>query len=163
MKKVTSAVESEFSTKKWISAARWTSAAFLVAPLVMATGCEASESPPAVVVSSEALIVAGTPGGEIVASLHVPQAEHCDQGEINAIADPHARFEEAFECGDELFETKFNALDGVGAKVGDGQRFTRVPRADTRGPGEWARHTPERATGPNAEATRLAQQFAAHC
>src|SRR5262245_61856101 len=58
----------------------------------------------------------------------------------------------AFEHGDELFETTFNALDGVGANVGDGQRFTRVPRADQAGPGEWAAHVPERTTGPNAAA-----------
>jgi cytochrome c peroxidase len=71
---------------------------------------------------------------------------------MNAIVDPHARFEVAFDCGDELFEVRFNALDGVGARVGDGQRFTRVPRADKKRDGEWARHVPQRATGPNAEA-----------
>src|SRR5262249_15363720 len=58
----------------------------------------------------------------------------------------------AFDTGDEMFETRFNALDGVGANVGDGQRFTHVPRADLNGPGEWANHVPARATGPNAEA-----------
>src|SRR6266436_2245185 len=51
-----------------------------------------------------------------------------------------------------LFATVFNAVDGVGANVGQGQRFTRVPRADLAGPGEWATHTPARATGPNAQA-----------
>ena len=56
----------------------------------------------------------------------------------------------AFEGGDELFETVFNALDGVGANVGQGQRFTRMPRADLRGFGEWANHVPARETGPNA-------------
>jgi hypothetical protein len=100
----------------------------------------------------ERLIVSGSGDGDIVASVHEPQAEHCIQSELNDIADPHARFEEAFECGDELFEVRFNALDGVGANVGDGQRFTRTPRADKKGPGEWATHTPPRATGPNAEA-----------
>lgn len=60
-------------------------------------------------------------------------------------------FDEAFEHGDELFETVFNAVDGVGANVGRGQRFTRVPRADLVGPTEWAHHTPSRATGPNAQ------------
>ena len=59
--------------------------------------------------------------------------------------------EEAFEVGDELFETKFNAIDGVVANVGQNLRFTRVPRADLTGPGEWANHIPTRATGPNAE------------
>ncbi len=61
-------------------------------------------------------------------------------------------FEQAFEEGDELFETRFTAADGVGANVMEGQRFTRVPRADKNDFREWARHTPSRATGPNAEA-----------
>lgn len=83
---------------------------------------------------------------------HEPQAEHCDQMELLGIADPDQRFEETFDCGDELFDTRFNMLDGVGANVGDNLRFTRVPRADKLGPTEWANHTPRRATGPNAEA-----------
>lgn len=69
--------------------------------------------------------------------------EHCD--EVVAEQD----FLEIFDCGDELFEVAFNAVDGVGANVGDGGRFTRGPRADMDGPGEWASHLPERATGPN--------------
>lgn len=85
--------------------------------------------------------------------LHEPAAEHIDQQELvdlvrtgqNAEA-----FEHAFEGGDELFETNFNSLDGVGANVGPGQRFTRLPRADLRGFGEWAHHVPKRETGPNA-------------
>ena len=46
--------------------------------------------------------------------------------------------------------TPFNALDGGGANVGRGQRYTRVPRADLQGGGEWFNHTPIRVTGPNA-------------
>jgi hypothetical protein len=89
----------------------------------------------------------------IVATLHQPQAEHIDQATLvnlvkNAQADE--AFAEAFKHGDELFEKEFNALDGVGANIGDGGRFTRVPRADLTGPGQWASHTPRRATGPNA-------------
>jgi hypothetical protein len=84
--------------------------------------------------------------------VHDAQAKHCDQQEITAVADRLDRFTETFECGDSLFETRFNALDGVGANVGDNLRFTRVPRADKTGPTEWANHIPERATGPNAEA-----------
>jgi hypothetical protein len=61
-------------------------------------------------------------------------------------------FEEAFEEGEELFETKFIGEDGAGANVGKGQRFTRAPRADLDGPGEWANHFPSRVTGPNAQA-----------
>jgi mono/diheme cytochrome c family protein len=83
---------------------------------------------------------------------HQPQAVHCIQEEMNEIEDAHERFIAAFDCGDELFEVAFNSLDGVGALVGGGQRFTRVPRADMRGSGEWAMHTPVRATGPNGQA-----------
>src|SRR5687768_9271637 len=51
-------------------------------------------------------------------------------------------FLDIFECGDVFFGTQFNALDGVGANVGDGTRFTRSPRADLRRPGQWATHVP---------------------
>jgi len=61
-------------------------------------------------------------------------------------------FELAFEHGDEMFETAFIAADGVGVKVGNGAKFTRVPRADLTGPEEWANHIPARITGPNAAA-----------
>jgi cytochrome c peroxidase len=89
----------------------------------------------------------------LAAQVQEPAAEHVDQ---HALADlvRQSRFDDAFEMafdgGDELFETVFNALDGVGAHVGDGQRFTRVPRADLNRPGEWADHFPPRETGPNA-------------
>ena len=79
-------------------------------------------------------------------ALNKGNIEHCD--EVVAGLD----FLETFECGDELFDAMFNAVDGVGANVGDGGRFTRVPRADLTGPGEWATHVPQRATGPNAAA-----------
>jgi cytochrome c peroxidase len=91
----------------------------------------------------------------LIGQLHEPQAEHVDQADLLALVqagEDEEAFEEAFEEGDELFETVFNALDGVGANVGKGERFTRVPRADLDGPGEWKRHTPARATGPNAQA-----------
>src|SRR5436190_1350866 len=91
----------------------------------------------------------------LVAALHPPHAEHLDQATLIALVQSNhldEAFDEAFEHGDELFETRFNAVDGVGANVGQGQRFTRVPRADLTGPGQWANHFPSRATGPNAEA-----------
>jgi hypothetical protein len=91
----------------------------------------------------------------VVDELHDPAAVHVDQADLIALVqagDGEAAFEAAFAEGDELFETTFNALDGVGAKVGEGQRFTRVPRADLDGPGEWANHFPVRATGPNGQA-----------
>jgi len=58
-------------------------------------------------------------------------------------------FIETFLCGDELFETRFNALDGGGMNVGDGNRYSRVPRLDLK---NWASTTPSRDTGPNAQA-----------
>jgi hypothetical protein len=59
-------------------------------------------------------------------------------------------FEQAFEHGNNMFDHSFNSADGIGANVGVGERFTRMPRADLTGPTEWANHTPARATGPNA-------------
>jgi len=91
----------------------------------------------------------------LVSALHEPAGQHLDQSElINLVQNNQTdqAFEEAFEHGDKLFATTFNAVDGVGANVGQGQRFTRVPRADLTGPGEWANHIPPRATGPNAQA-----------
>jgi len=91
----------------------------------------------------------------LVSALHSPMAEHLDQAELLALVQNNQTeeaFDEAFEHGDELFETVFNAIDGVGANVGNGQRFTRIPRADLSGPGQWAKHVPSRATGPNAQA-----------
>jgi hypothetical protein len=85
-----------------------------------------------------------------VRNVHSPAAEHVEQAALNALP-AGERFVEAFEIGDELFATAFNALDGGGANVGRGQRFTRVPRADLKGGGEWFNHTPFRVTGPNAQ------------
>lgn len=90
----------------------------------------------------------------LVEQNHAPQAEHVDQADLVSLVingQDHEAFVQAFEMGDELFEAAFNAVDGVGANIGNGQRFTRVPRADLNGPGEWANHFPERPTGPSAE------------
>ena len=79
---------------------------------------------------------------------------HVDQAELTALVANglhHDAFLHAFETGDEVFGTDFEARDGVGANVGQGQRFTRVPRADLFGLGEWRMHVPPRATGPNAQ------------
>lgn len=94
-------------------------------------------------------------GFSLVSLIH-PKAfpAHVDQGQITAAVqagDAQLAFETAFGEGDELFDTAFNAVDGVGANVGRGQKFTRVPRADLHGPGEWATHSPARETGPNAQ------------
>jgi hypothetical protein len=91
----------------------------------------------------------------IAAAVHVSAAEHADQtGFTDLVANgrPAEAFTTAFKAGDELFATPFNALDGGGANVGQGQRFTRTPRADLNGLGEWATHLPSRTTGPNAQA-----------
>jgi cytochrome c553/mono/diheme cytochrome c family protein len=63
---------------------------------------------------------------------------------------PGMAFDAAFKRGDKLFDTELNAVDGVGANVGGGARFTHVPRADLTAPTEWASHLPPRTTGPNA-------------
>jgi hypothetical protein len=88
---------------------------------------------------------------QTVRRIHSPAATHCTQAQLLAAAD---RFDAAFECGDNHFATEFNAIDGVGANVGNGQRFTRTPRADKIGANEWFQHTPARATGPNASACK---------
>jgi hypothetical protein len=90
-----------------------------------------------------------------VKNVHSAAAVHADQQELMALVlsgQDEEAFDEAFELGDDLFATLFNAIDGVGANVGRGQRFTRVPRADLKGTGEWFRHTPARVTGPNSNA-----------
>jgi hypothetical protein len=90
-----------------------------------------------------------------VREVHDGVAEHVDQDRLKNLVASGQRakaFDEAFDMGDELFETVFNAIDGVGANVGTGQRFTRVPRADLRGGNEWFNHRPIRVTGPNANA-----------
>jgi hypothetical protein len=61
-----------------------------------------------------------------------------------------AAFAAAANLGDQMFQSKFHAGDGGGANVGVGERYTRMPRADLTGAGQWATHTPARATGPNA-------------
>src|SRR5436309_3184887 len=89
----------------------------------------------------------------LVETLHPDKAEHLDQSALVALVRAHHAgdaLDMAFEHGDELFETEFRSIDGVGANVGDGSRFTRLPRADLKAAGQWAMHTPKRATGPNA-------------
>ena len=81
--------------------------------------------------------------------------EHFDQGVLSDLVgrgQMEDAVEMAFEKGDGFFDNLFlaDSVFGAGANVGHGQRFTRVPRADLRGPGEWANHVPARATGPNA-------------
>ena len=62
-------------------------------------------------------------------------------------------FDMLIERGDDFFDNLFTseAPFGAGGNVGQGQLFTRVPRADLNAPGQWANHSPSRATGPNAQ------------
>jgi hypothetical protein len=64
-------------------------------------------------------------------------------------ADPVAGMVALFTVGDAMFALTPNEADGSGASVDGFSRFTRVPRADLTGAGQWATHTPARATGPN--------------
>ena len=101
-----------------------------------------------------ALTVSGVVNAQLhpaVEQNHEKAAFHITQAELNELAatDMALAFITAFDHGDEIFEFEFNALDGGGANVGNGQRYTRTPRPDLRGAGEWATHTPARATGPN--------------
>ena len=76
-----------------------------------------------------------------------------DQFTLNALVlsgQSEDAFLQAFEAGDELTEFSFDARRGVGANVGEGRRFARVPRADLAGDDEWAQHFPTREGGPNA-------------
>ena len=45
-----------------------------------------------------------------------------------------------------LLDLRMPTLDGVGANIGRGLRFTHVPRADLNGPTEWASQLPPRTT-----------------
>lgn len=79
-----------------------------------------------------------------------------DQQVLNNSNAAGTGFTDAFEHGDLLFSNQFNEVDGSGGKCGtvfNGTgmiRYTRVPRANLTGTGEWANHFPARATGPNA-------------
>ncbi|TLU65318.1 hypothetical protein FE810_08495 [Thalassotalea litorea] len=80
---------------------------------------------------------------EYLSSLNKGVIEHCDDSL------DYGDFIDIFICGDELFGFSFNALDGGGMNVGDGGRYTRVPRADLF---NWSNTLPRRKTGPNASA-----------
>ena len=124
--------------------------------------CSALRRPIAVggVVGCAALLVAATTltwslDLPLVWSLHAPVVPaHQAQTDLMYLVQAgrgRTAFEKAFAQGDRIFDSAFNALDGGGANVGQGQRYTRIPRADLAGPGEWAQHVPSRATGPNAQ------------
>ena len=89
-------------------------------------------------------ILKSTQQGEVETHL----GKHISQVELENMP-LHDAYEMAFEAGDELFEMDYNAIDGVGINVGNGKRFTSVPRIDLTGPKSWASHVPHRKTGPN--------------
>ncbi|WP_164659726.1 di-heme oxidoredictase family protein [Tropicibacter sp. Alg240-R139] len=76
-----------------------------------------------------------------------------NQVELNRLLaeDRLTAFEHAFEAGDEITEATYTLKDGAGAAVAAGQSFTRLPRADLTGTGEWAMHFPTREGGPQAQ------------
>ena len=90
---------------------------------------------------------------QLVRTLEPTGFTHLDQGTLNALSgtgSPSPRFTAAFDQGDTEFSHQFTAPEGGGANVGNGERYTRIPRADLTGIGQWATHTPSRATGPNS-------------
>ncbi|MEO6708509.1 MAG: di-heme oxidoredictase family protein [Planctomycetota bacterium] len=101
-----------------------------------------------------AVVSAANIAGAQVGQNHQPAATHLDQFALNALVQagqtPDA-FIQAFDAGSDQFSLEFNILDGIGVNVGNGQTFTRVPRPDLNGPGQWGQHTPARVTGPNAQ------------
>ncbi|MGI9452912.1 MAG: di-heme oxidoredictase family protein, partial [Geminicoccaceae bacterium] len=104
--------------------------------------------------SEQALDLPSGPIMKLVGDVHEPMATHTTQGEFLRVVAEEPRetaFHEIFDLGDELFDTDFNSLDGGGANVGNGMRFSRVPRADLKGEKQWASHIPFRHTGPNAQ------------
>lgn len=81
------------------------------------------------------------------------QIEPVEQAKLNALSAAKgslAAYIHAFEAGDELSEHQFDSQRGVGANIGEGRRFARFPRADLKGPGEWAQHFPRREGGANS-------------
>ena len=72
-------------------------------------------------------------GSALVKTLHPTTVAHVVQGALhltNKAGDHQLSCSVSFQEGDELFEATFTSVDGVGANVGKGERFTHVPRAD---------------------------------
>jgi len=89
----------------------------------------------------------------VIGSVTDPVLQHTDQAKLLTMR-PKDAYLAAFTAGDGIFSDQFNALDGAGANVGDGTRFTRFPRADlvgkdAEGRPMWASHVPTRITGPD--------------
>src|SRR2546428_2688360 len=65
----------------------------------------------------------------LVDKLHGGVIEHEDETKLRGMRNRDA-YNDAFTHGDAIFSDLFNAVDGAGANVGNGARFTRVPRPD---------------------------------
>lgn len=130
--------------------------------LLALTGCviDSAQEPVAIVQAaaskdtSESVDLTSLRSMDLIGEMHEPAASHTTQVSFLEMAATESRedtFLEVFELGDVLFDTDFNTLDGGGANVGNGMRFSRVPRADLKGKTQWASHVPFRHTGPNAQ------------
>jgi len=65
----------------------------------------------------------------LVEKLHGGALQHTDQAALMKMRNRDA-YNNAFTAGDAIFSDLFNAVDGAGANVGNGARFTRFPRPD---------------------------------
>ena len=76
----------------------------------------------------------------LINTLHPSDLVHTSQAELNGASSagsPSARFTLAFDRGDQEFSHQFSAAEGGGANVGDGGRYSRMPRADLKQAGQW--------------------------
>jgi len=89
----------------------------------------------------------------LVEKLHGGALEHTDETALRGMRNRDA-YLDAFTHGDAIFSDLFNAVDGAGANIGNGARFSRFPRADlvgndAEGRAMWGSHIPKRITGPD--------------
>src|SRR5439155_192587 len=68
----------------------------------------------------------------LVEKLHGGELEHTDETALRGMRNRDA-YLDAFTHGDAIFSDLFNAVDGAGANIGNGARFSRFPRADLVG------------------------------
>jgi cytochrome c553 len=133
------------SARRWASGRpRW-QVGLVIAAIVFGTSLSAV----ALITSASDRAIVDNVEGDTFQALggHIVQSTLTNE----VIAGQNAQaFQQAFALGDGMFAAKFHAADGGGANVGVGERYTRMPRADLTGAGQWATHTPARATGPNA-------------
>lgn len=83
---------------------------------------------------------------------------HVSQSFLESL-DAEEAFELAFDSGKALFEMEFRAIDGVGVNMGDGDRFSSIPRPDLNWPLGWGNIIPKRTTGPNSDSCISCHRF----